>query len=104
MNKVKLRLLSECGNVLIVSGYLFIDRSWCSPTLAPFRHWAQTCITWRETARGRAEEKLTVSGGLVLVFGGVGTVSSRRAGAHAEDVPGGWFQTGDDHTGSLGAS
>lgn len=63
-----------------------------------------TCISWRETARGRAEEKLTVSGGLILVFGGVGTVSSRRAGAHAEDVPGGWFQTGDDHTGSLGAS
>lgn len=50
------------------------------------------------------EEKLTVSGSLVLVFGGVGTVSSRCAGAHAEDVPGGWFQTGDDHARSLGSS
>lgn len=60
-----------------------------------------TCISWREVAR---EEKLTVSGGLVLVLGGVGTVSSRSAGAHAEDVPGGWFQTGDDHARSLGSS
>lgn len=63
-----------------------------------------TCIFRKETVSQRAEEKLTVSGGLVLVFGGVGTVSSRRAGAHAEDVPGGWFQTGDDHARSLGSS
>lgn len=46
---------------------------------------------------------LTVSSSFVFIFGGVGTVSSRRAGAHTEDVPGRWFQTWDDHTGSLGA-
>lgn len=70
----------------------------------PLPQGTNTRISWKAAARQRAEEKLTVSGGLVLVFGGVGTVSSRRAGAHAEDVPGGWFQTGDDHAGSLGSS
>lgn len=62
-----------------------------------------THVAWNEKVHGRAKEKLTVSSGLVLIFGGVGAVSSRCAGAHAEDVPGGCFQTGDDHAGSLGA-
>ena len=46
---------------------------------------------------------LTVSGGFVFILGRVGAVSSRYAGAHAEDIPGRWFQTCDDDTGSLGA-
>lgn len=100
--------------MFIVCGYIFKDHSWCQcwqvsthqhrHFFSPLPQGTNTCISWKAAARQRAEEKLTVSGGLVLVFGGVGTVSSRRAGAHAEDVPGGWFQTGDDHAGSLGSS
>lgn len=115
MSKGKLRLkfqIQSCVKCLWL--YIFIDHSWCSSLLAGFNTptsvltfffffllGTNTCISWREVAR---EEKLTVSGGLVLVLGGVGTVSSRRAGAHAEDVPGGWFQTRDDHARSLGSS
>lgn len=56
-----------------------------------------------ETSAADGSGVLTVSCGFVFIFMGVGTVSSWRAGAYAEDVPGRWFQTWDDHTGSSGA-
>lgn len=66
---------------------------------------------WTLTAEGTELEVnwmffrslLTVSGSFILIFGRVWAVSSGRAGAHAENVPGCWFQTGDDDAGSSGA-
>lgn len=46
---------------------------------------------------------LTVSRRFVLIFRRVRAVACSRAGTHAEEVPGRWFQTRDDDTGSLGA-